>query len=687
MHRSLKLMQRRVRHVSAEAAPAAFEGNRSPYFSTLPQNPGFDDRARELSEKVKSMSDTEWEHLPNDEKSIFVRFTRNQLQTSPADVTEQQRRRYYETTQHRVQLSPNMITNPYQRMKASLPFSMDTHGRRITVSEAMMESADAANFEPHQAKNIEYAQIHFKQVFKDYIEKRRAGVSTEAERRKIASMSESLHHMVQSHLANMYKYADHRLHEAVRQRAKDRLTSLESTKQTILNFMGSSDGSVQYPKRKSKASSAAKFGIDTQTHKVISERLREQEAFLEKLEVLNRLTSKSGFTHSEADEKLDEYTDRLASLLSLDAGLVSQMDAVQYFAKLDACEPIDWAKRWYEQNLLYPLEALPEYGKLKSIVDLDHSDSKGSATQSAAKKRFDAVTNFTALLFSGKEAPSLQMRRMRHLAFSFMQSQINRMRAKAVKYASVDMDAERAVVTDRLEKISELGGDLANKEVCALHAEIQACVQKVIDRCHAQFKSDSQVSGSTSRTTKERIVDAIHQKDPKALKTEVDRLRMQKSAERTLQLIRTLEDDVKADYKWCSLFEEAERPQQLPVPLPSVYVSASAARQLRDIKQSDDVLKGNPFEQSKQSWRVSLFGTSVALPTEPILFWGTGVRTVHQALAHAAETARQRSAPHGSSDGEGGAVGSDAQVAVSEKREERNPWAWRLNPQGIDALP
>ena len=682
MHRSFRGLQRRNRHVSPPSTPSAFQGERTPHFASLPQNSGFDDRAREIADKVKFMSDSEWEHLSTDEKSIFVRYTRNRLQISPSEVSEQQRRRYYETTQHKVRFNPNLITNPYQRMKSSLPFALDTHGRQITVSEAMMETGDESRFEPQQAKHIEYAQIHFKQIFKDYIENRRAGVSTEAERRKIASMAESLHHMVQSHLANMYKYADCRLHEAVKKRAKARLESLESTKKTILSFMQSGDATVFSKSKKSSAQRAAMYGLDAGTQKTIAHRLRAQEEFLERLEVLNCLTAGKGFAHSEKDERLDAYADRTSALLSLDAENMGKVDAVQYFAKLESCEPIDWAKRWYEENLIYPLEAIPEYAKLKSLVELHGNDEGKSATQRAAQSRIDSVTNFTSLLFSGKESDSLQHRRMRHLAFSFMQSQINRMRAKAVKYKHIDMEKEKETVADRLKQIEELGGDLSNEAVCQLHKEIQECVSAVMQRCRDRFAEET--SGYSKADTKERIVSAVQRNDTGALKDEVDRLRLRKKAEATLRLIRTLEEDVKADYKWYSLFEEAERPPQIPLPLPSMYVSAHAAQQFRDIEKSDESIRSNPFEKNSREWKVSFYGTDVAMPTKPIIFWGTGVKTVHQALAHAAEIARQKSIPHGMQDENLSAP--DASEG-SERPQESNPWAWRPSPQGIDALP
>ncbi|KNH01390.1 hypothetical protein XU18_5179 [Perkinsela sp. CCAP 1560/4] len=674
-------LRRRAREVT-ESAASAFQGEQTPRFDGLPRNSIFEGRGKELAEKVKHMSDAEWEKLSGDEKSVFLRYTRDSLRSSPAEVSEQQRRRYYETTQHRVRFNPNLITNPYQRMKCSLPFTMDTHGRKITVSEAMMEHGDDTRFEPQNAKTIEYAQIHFKQVFKDYISKRRAGLSTEAERRQIASMGQSLHHVVQSHLANMYKYADCKLHQVVKERASKRFEALKATKECIEHFLKTDGDDVhKSPRRRRASERKITSGIDVSAQKTIVEKLREQEDFLERLEVLNRLTSNKSFTHTEKDEQLEEYTDRLSSLLSLDSQQMGKIDAVQYFARLESCEPVDWAQRWYEKNLLYPLEALPEYQKLKSVIPRDTSNEEvTSETSQVAKKRIDAVVNFKKLLFSGADSDSLQRQRMKHLAFSFMQSQINRMRAKAMKYTDIDMDTEREAVARHLSAIEALGGDFANEEVVGHHKKIQEYVTQVMHRCRHKYTEERSTAGGGSDEARDAIALAVQKKDPVALKAEVDKLRLRKRAETTLRLIRVLEEDVKDDYKWHSLFDEAQRPPKLPLPEPFMYVSASSARELDDIGQADESLRKNPFEKHKASWKVTLFGTNVALPTRPILFWGTGVHTVQQALAHAADIARRKHNPpsahsDGSDDGDG------------DPGDEENPWGWRENPRGIDALP
>eukprot|EP00760_Papus_ankaliazontas_P026906 PhM_4_TR3085/c0_g1_i1/m.53774 len=632
-----------------------------------------------LAEKSKHMTDSQWEQVSFDDKAAFTSYMKEQVRAMPANVSEQQRRRYYETTTENVRLSADQIVNPYQRLKMGLPFHLDSRGRRSTVAETMMEQADAENFDPHDARHIEYAQTHFKQAFKDYVANKKQGRSTEAERRRIAAMAVSLQHDVQRHLANMYKYADARLHDAAKEQSQRRLEGLVRAREQAERLLKETEGTVESttspssPRLTKAQRLARKYGLDAQLAETMWSSMKEQEGFLERLEVLNRLTSESGagFAHTAKDESLDEYTDRLKNVLSLDPERAACTDVVQYYAQLNQMDPADWARRWYESHLVYPLTQTPEY---RRMVEISETETAAPKAREAAQERIDDIKKFSELVLVGNVSDSLQEQRMRYLAYRYMQVQIKRMRAKCFKYEHVDVTSEREEVLSLRKKMDVLGNDFTNPAVCDLHHRVMEIVESVVEKAKVQHVVKDTESA-------ELVSKAIATGNPSIIKAEVRRLKRKKLAEQTLRMVRLLEEDVRDDVKWQSEFEDAERPAELPVPEPFLYISAADAQRYRMIEDFESKNKGSPFH--KKQWDVTFMGKRLDLPTQPMLFWGTGVAAVQQALAAEAEeaAARRRSVQVAASNQPSNAGGGGSDGGTPS---EFNPWGWRRNPDALD---
>jgi hypothetical protein len=387
---------------------------------------------RDVAERAKAMTDAEWESVPVEDKHAFTKYMGEVLRERPTEATEQQRRRYFETTMMDPRdLDPNRtVRDEYERLKMGLPIQLKDPQRSLGVSQAIFDTGDANLFNPDNVDQLEEAMVQIKQVFADYTRQKREGVSTEAARRKLANMLADLNVQTQRHLSHMFKYAEEKVRQATREERKRQLHELQRLRQLVRSPAASrkpsSDGDTTTATTSSSPSSSrteadgetaeaeqpdffhgnpidtalspssspsstpspamlAKtrkrtllrkslskaLGINLDVVETLITELEAQEKFMQFCEVFARLTVAHGFQHGPEDEGLDAYTESLRRLYSVDANKLSTLDVVQYLAAKEGAHPVDWAKRWYERLVRMPLEHTPEFRRLEAIRDGD----------------------------------------------------------------------------------------------------------------------------------------------------------------------------------------------------------------------------------------------------------------------------------------------------------------------------
>ncbi|CCW60379.1 unnamed protein product [Phytomonas sp. EM1] len=454
-----------------------------------------------VAEQSKHMTDNEWEAVPMEEKHAFTKYMSKLLKEHPTEATEQQRRRYFETTMLDPRdLNPNRtVRDEYERIKIGLPVQLKNPQRSMGLSQAIYEAGDASLFEPENVHKLEDAMIYTKQVFADYVRKKREGVSTETERRRLANLTADLNVETQKHLSHLFKYAQERLRKmAIEERQAqlkelERLKELVSLHKKVKAHSPNSDTSKKVQsvaKRKAwlTASISKAVGLEVDVMMSLLEELDAQEKFMQFCEVFARLTLGRGFSHTSEDEGLDEYTESLKKLYSVDPKKLGTLDVVQYMAAKEDAHPVEWAKRWYERALLVPLQHTPEYKRLHDIqqidqealelkksletcekgqltsVDGDHAsstiqkfgpknDKEGGSghaialqiSQNATKESKDKVTHIVEMMFLRPEDPrleSLHEKRLRYLAYLQLERQIMQARENAKRFVGVELIPE-----------------------------------------------------------------------------------------------------------------------------------------------------------------------------------------------------------------------------------------------------
>lgn len=375
---------------------------------------------KDVAERVKCMTDAEWLSVPMEEKHAFTKYMGEVLREHPSEATEQQRRRYFETTvmdprdvdHHRT------VTDSFERVKLGLPVHLKHPQRPLGVSQAIFDSGDATLFDPANVDQLEEGMIQLKQAFADYVRQRREGISTEATRRRLANMMASLNVETQRHLSHMFKYAEETVRQAAMEERRHQLSELarlrsilsspvaakrkpteaandqapspqtadpfpatqtetvagspgDSPDAALASTISSFDAKSVKNKKKVilKRSLTKALGLDFDVVDSLITELEAQEKFMQFCEVFARLTVGRGFHHGAGDEGLDAYTESLRRLYSVDAQKLSTLDVVQYLAAKEETQPVDWARRWYERVLRIPLESTPEYRRLKGIQE------------------------------------------------------------------------------------------------------------------------------------------------------------------------------------------------------------------------------------------------------------------------------------------------------------------------------
>jgi hypothetical protein len=720
--------------------------------------------AQVIADRVKSMSDAEWESVPQAEKHAFTGFIGKQLRERPSSVSEQQRRRYYETTMADplAEDPARTVTDTAERMRLGLPTPILADRRSLGVSNTIYEQADASLFDPKDAVKIENAMTEVKQMFVDYVDKKKAGVSTETERRALAKASEELNFQTQTHLASMFKHAEAKLQDVILEERRKQLRRIAvvraamqrqaktgkgapkkskrnktSTKATDNSTNLVRDGSTassaphEKPFRQLKRSENVKrvlrdaYGLDVDTANAVWQQVQAQERFLRLCEVMTRLTTARGFSHTAADESLDEYTSKMRDVYSSDPKRLSRLDAVQYVAATEGVAPVDWATRWYEKLLLLPLQATPEFAEVRRIQEeedavargagilppsaapagtdstLETSDSSRTTFSSttsdlasepcgAAAAAMKSATNLVHKMFLPTDDPridSMHEKRLRYIAHVHMESQVRRMRKNARMFEGAENTEEAARCRHLYESISKRKEELAKRahegdpkavEIAAnpysADADIRIWFEEIQAICKAFIEARTKnTNDDKKRERAAQIAESLGAGRPEALTAELRRLRRERKKEQVERLLRLLERDVREDMLWVKNMQEADRPAPLPVPEPMSYVGAADVLHWRDLREKDSDASTNPFTKAGRTpsgFKASLFGQPWHIPEKPMLFWGTGTGAVEQALRHAAEDAARRR-------GSGSALPPPYPCA-------ENPWGWRLRRDILD---
>lgn len=699
-------------------------------------------RGRDIADQAKSMTDGEWEAVPIDDKHAFTKYIAKTLKEQPTSVTEQQRRRYFETTMVDPRdLNPHQsVKDTYERIKLGLPVEIKDPQRKLGVSDAMYEAADASKFDPNDAHVIENAMTHMKQVFADYVKKKRQGMSTEAERRQLAALSADLNHHTQQHLAHMFKRADEKIQEIVKEERKKQLMQLRAISDALHNKKPRAALPTKQQRLKEMVRKC--YGLDVDVAATILKNLRAQEDFLEMCEVMLRMVHGSGFTHTAKDESLQEYIDSLRKLYSMNPETFADLDVVKFMAATEHVSPIEWAKRWYEKALLLPLQKTEEYKALRRIQEQEEENARAlqtgssrskstddSTTQSpadvnaeatgsesadpsppreavvalavaeAAKQQQTSVINLVEKMFlrpDDKRLASIHEKRLRHLAYVQLESQVKRAREHAKKYEGVEhlpeaaqcrelyqqLQARRAAIPagDQATELTATTSSLApqqnvfaDSEMQRLFDEIRTIVKKTIrtlnhknaaDRKAAQIARVLRVlKGDPNTDTSDLTVAETAAEQAARLLQEKKRAVMER-------ILSVVEADVREDVAWIENLQEQDRPALLPVPEPMSYVSAQDVFAWKTLRAEAEQDAGNPFKKKdKTKFQASLLGMPWNIPDKPMLFWGTGITALQQGLRHAAEDAERKR----------GGASLPPPYPCPE-----NPWGWRLAHDILD---
>ena len=673
-----------------------------------------------IAKQAASMSDSEWTAVSLEDKQAFTQYIGKQIRERPTMVSEQQRRRYFETTMfdpRDIDLTRTVKDN-YERLKLGLPIQVKDHQQQLGVSEAMYDLGEASIFDPGEAFKLENAMNHIKQLFTDYVEKKKAGLSTETERRKLSNATAALNYETQKHLADMFKYAEERLCTMAKEENRQRLLRVQAVAEALKNkkkttpqaAVGDAEVNTTAPaqgsttmtkKQRLRQILRSTFSLDPHVAHTIIVEMTAQEKFLQFCEVLCRMTQGSGFNHTSADEGLDEYTSTIAKLYSVDKEQLATLDAVKYMASLDKIAPVEWAKRWYEKALIVPLQQTPEYQALQRIQAEEaervkaQSAAAGStpstevsavgetaerALTNVAEVRTKDVVNLVEKMFvpgSDARLKTIHEKRLKFLVFTQMESQIKKARANAKRFSGVEhlpeaeqcrqlyrqIEQRRAEVAAQQEQLlGATSNHFTDPEVQRLFSEISQIVRSVIRRLDVESAAEKRAQQV------KRIVDAVKAGNVVEKLKEVHEEKKQRMSER---MLRILEKDVREDMAWLEQFEEAERPPLLPTPEPMSYVSAADVAAWKDIRSERAKEAGNPFAKSAQKalFQPSMLGQQWNIPDKPMLFWGTGVKAVAQALQHAAEDAERR---------------RNGEPLVPPYPCAENPWGWRVADDILD---
>ena len=666
---------------------------------------------KDIAHQAKMMTDSEWEAVPLVQKQHFTQYIGRLIREKPSEVTEQQRRRYFETTMvDPRELDPSVsVKDTYERIKLGLPVNMKDMSRQLGVSQAMYEASDASLFDPNNAHRLENAMTELRQLFTDYVKKKREGVSTEAERRKLANLSADLNKETQQHLGNMFKYAEYRLKQLIKEEKHKQLERIEDLRQRLQERRQRDN-----PAEKSSAMKAQKirqimknaYGLDYAVAEKIVVETKAQEDFMAFCEVLLRMTKKTGFTHSAADERLDAYVESIKNLYSVDATAFSTLDAVQYMAAKENTAPMHWAKRWFEKALLLPLEETPEFKTLMRIQNqelealradkvpehveaADAHVAKALVSQTAAE-RHAQVINLVDKMFlhpNDRRLATIHEKRLRYLSYLQMESQIKRVRKISQQFAGVEnlpaaeecrelynklMERRQALNPKAQPEASDPQQNIFLDSECReLFERIQAIVKQTMKEVKYQSEAARKarrlnellrlIKGTTLGPDGEPI-------SPEQRLQAIEQECLEKKKGLLERIMRLVERDVREDIAFVESMEEADRPPLLPIPEPMSYVSAADVIAWKSTKEAYDKNEGNPFK-SKNLFQPTFMGHQWRVPDKPLLFWGTGITALRQGLEHAAEDAERR---------------RNGEDLVPPYPCPENPWGWRLVKDVLD---
>lgn len=671
-------------------------------------------RGADVAFEAKSMSDPDWQNVPLSDKHSFVKFISQKLQHAPSEVTEMQRRRFYETTMfdpsredpHRT------VQDAYERVKLGLPtkFVLD---RSLGVPDAVYEQADAALFDPQDATKIENAVTEVKQMFTDYVNKKRQGLSTEGERRALAAATEELNCATQKHLSEMFRYAENRLQDTMREERERQLHYVNRVRKAMER--NSKTGAAR-PKKNKKEQIARvlrrNYGLDIETADTVCREMNLQEQFLRECEVLARMTKGHGFSHTAQDQNLDSYTEQIRNIYSMNPEQLCKIDAVQYVAAIEGSAPVDWATNWYAKSVLLPLQSTAEYKALQRIKEEERAalagtrsqqDTQPSASQEANNTNNENEQGNTACSTSNEIVPSpatsseliehrvvdltskmfvnpddarlqtMHEKRLRYIAHIHMESQIKRMRENAVLFEGAEESPECDKVKELYHQLEAIKQEnhldqervFEVDEARQVFSQIQNLVRAFIDRKKVESKAESKARKIAD------LAEAIASANEADVEKQVRRIRREKKREQMQRILDLIEKDVRQELHWLETFAEADRPAPLPIPEPMSYVSAGDVLAWRQQELSDrNKDKGNPFKRAPGTIaEASFLGQPWPVPDKPLLFWGTGTRAIEQALKHAAEDAEKR---------------RNGEPLAPPYPCAENPWGWRLKGDPLD---
>lgn len=642
-------------------------------------------RGAEIAFQARSMSDGEWEAVSLPDKHAFTRYISQQLRQAPAEVTEQQRRRFYETTlsDPRDDDPNSTVSDNMQRLKLGFPIKLARPERQLGVTQAIHDEGDAALFDPHQAHKIENAMTHVKQRFVDYVKKKREGLSTESERRALSKMSEELNYNTQVHLAHMFKHAEKRIRDEALKEKRNQLKHISALRAALKNRKKNCSQMILKRKRIQNVLRNT-FGIDLAVAKTIWRQLKLQEDFLQLCEVMARMTVGYGFHHTGQDEPLEEYASSLRHIYSMNPEMLAKVDAVQFSAAVDGVSPIDWAHRYFQRVMMLPLRQMEEFRELEKLGEEagTYSVEEGEPTEptettepqkTTADLSHRKVVNLVENMFlppNDERLRTLHEKRLQYLAFVQMESQIAKLRKNAQIFAGAENSPEAEQCRELYKQLVErkaflnlpAGGNPFEDEVARdLLSQIQVIAKSYIH-------SHKPLSAVEKRQkVAKKIISAVQKGGVGRALQESAKQHKKALMQRILQL---MERDVREDVSWAETLEEGDRPPPLPVPEPMSYVSAADVNEWNSLREAQEKNAANPFYKPKATgFRASFLGQPWKIPDKPLLFWGTGVTALQQALQQAVQDASSK---------------RQGEELPPPYPCPENPWGWRLANDILD---
>ena len=613
-------------------------------------------RGRHIAMSVKSMSDGEWEAVPTNDKHAYCAFVAKQLKEAPTEISEQMRRRYFEATMvNPSKLDFTEVTDTYERMKLGLPVALHDPERKLGVTEAMYQAAEADLFNPKEAYKLENAMTHLKQLFVDYVRKKKEGVSTEGERRKLANLSAELNYQTQLHLATMFKFAERKIQDTILDEKRAQLRQIAAIADAVKGRKLPSGKDITPRQERIKRVLRDEYGVDLSVASTVLKEMRAQEDFMRKCEVFARVVFARGFEHNKEDEGIDTYVAYLRTLYSMDPSQLASIEATQFMAMKEDTVPVDWAKRWFEKTLLLPLQQTPEY---KTLAELEARKGGAAGEDDAGEAEVPDVINIVDKMFVPPEDERLKdihEKRLRYVAHLHMESQIKRMRANAKIFEGAERHHLAGHVRELYGQLLErkkvvesvIGGgrDSANsgavfvdEKYSEMFAEIWNCINTIT----SDFQAESEADKRSQRLRK--VLSVLKSGKMGAVAKEAHESLLVRKEALVGRLLGLMERDIREDMEWVENVQEAERPPLLPVPQPMSYVSAVEVQEWTESRGVQAKEEHNPFKKNKKgTFKASFLGQPWSIPDKPMLFWGTGTMAVQQALKHAAEDSeRQR---------------------------------------------